>query len=58
MKLLKGIGISVIVLVVLIVINMVCNMKGIYLDTVVTGTIASICTMLVYDGLTKKNNNV
>lgn len=57
MNLLKGIVVSAVVLIVLIAINMICNMKGVNLDAVVTGTIAAVCAMLVYGGLTKKQNN-
>lgn len=57
MNLLKGIAVSVVVLIALIAINMICNMNGVHLDAVVTGTTAAVCAMLVYGGLTKKKNN-
>lgn len=56
-NLLTGVIVAVVVLVALIAINMICNMKGIQLDAVVTGSIASVCAMLVYSGLTKKVKN-
>lgn len=56
MNLLKGVAVTVAVLVVLIVINMICNMNGVSLDAVVTGTIAAVGAMLIYGGLTKKEN--
>ena len=54
MNLIKGVGITVAVLIVLIIVNVICNMNGIQLDAVVTGTVAAVGAMLVYGGLTKK----
>ena len=56
MNFLKGTIVTVIILVVLLAINVLCNIKGIHLDTVVTATIAAIGAMLIYGGLTKKKD--
>ena len=53
---LKGAAVAV-VLIVLIVINIICNMNGHELDSVSTGTVASVCAMLLYGGLTKNEKN-
>lgn len=54
---LKGAAVTVIVLVVLIVINVICNMNGIELDSVSTGTVSAVGAMLIYYGLTKNEKN-
>ena len=56
-KLLKGAAVTVVVMVILIVINMICNMNGHELDSVSTGVVASVGAMLIYDGLTKNKKN-
>ncbi len=56
-NLLTGIAITVVVLIVLLGINVLCNMNNIHLDAVVTGTCASVSAMLIYGGLTKKKEN-
>ncbi len=53
-NLLTGIAITVVVLIILIAINVICNMNDIHLDAVVTGTCAAVSAMLIYGGLTKK----
>lgn len=54
---LKGAAVTAIVVVVLMVINVICNMNGHELDSVVTGTVASVGSMLIYHGLTKNEKN-
>ena len=54
---LKGAAVVVVVLIILIVINVICNMNGHELDSVLTGTVASVCAMLLYGGLTKNEKN-
>ena len=54
---LKGAAVAVVTLIVLIVINVICNMNGHELDSVSTGTAASVCAMLLYGGLTKNEKN-
>ena len=56
-KLLKGAAVTVVIMIVLIVINMICNMNGHELDSVSTGVVASVAAMLIYDGLTKNKDN-
>ena len=56
-KLLKGAAVAVVIMIVLIVINMICNMNGHELDSVSTGVAASVGAMLIYDGLTKNKDN-
>ena len=56
-KLLKGATVTVVVMVILIVINVICNMNGHELDSVSTGVAASVGAMLIYDGLTKNKKN-
>ena len=51
--LLKGAAITVAILIVLMIIHVFCNMKGIQLDTVMTGSTSAACAMLIYHGLTK-----
>ena len=53
----KGAAVAAVVLIVLIVINVICNMNGHELDSVSTGTVASVCAMLFYGGLTKNEKN-
>ena len=54
---LKGAAVTVVVMIVLIIINMICNMNGHELDSVSTGTVASVSAMLIYGGMTKKEKN-
>lgn len=55
-NLLRGAVVVVIVMIVLIAVNMACNLKGINLD-VPTGTTSAVCAMLLYEGLTKKEKS-
>ena len=54
---LKGVASVVIVLVILFVIRLICNMNGIELNTVSTGTISADSAMLIYHGLIRKEDN-
>ena len=54
---LKGAAVLVIIIIVLMVINVICNMNGIDLDSVSTGTVAAGGAMLIYDGLLKREKN-
>lgn len=54
---LKGAAVLVIIIIVLMVINVICNMNGIDLDSVSTGTVAAVGAMLIYDGLLKRGKN-
>ena len=55
--LLKGAAATAIVLIVLMVIHVFCNMKGIELDTVVTGTMSAILAVSIYHILIKNEKN-
>lgn len=54
---LKGTAIMVIILVVLIAVNVACNLNGIDLDAPATGTVSAVSAMLIYEGLTKKRKS-
>ena len=54
---LKGAAVTVVVMIVLIIINMICNINGHELDSVSTGTVASVIAMFIYGGMTKKEKN-
>lgn len=56
-NLLKGVAVTVGVLIVLIVINVFCNMHGINLDPIMTGPMSAVCAMFIYNGLTKNDKN-
>lgn len=54
MNFFKGLIVAVAILVILIGLNVICNMNDFHLDTVATGTSAAIIAMFAYVGLTKK----
>lgn len=56
-NLLKGAAVTVVVMIVLIVINVICNVNDHELDPVSTGVVASVGAMLIYGGLDKKNKD-
>ena len=49
----KGAVVTVIVLTIFIIINVICNMNDIDLNSVTSGPVISVCAMLIYQGLTK-----
>lgn len=49
----KGAAVVVAIWIVLVVINVICNMNGHELDSVPLGTMAAVCAILLYRGLTK-----
>lgn len=53
----KGAAVTVAVLIVLMVINVFCNMHGINLDSVSTGTLSAVCAMLLYCGLIRNEKS-
>ena len=55
--LLKGVAVMVGVIVVNMIINIVCNMNGIDLNSTVVGTMSAVCAMLIYNGLIKNEQN-
>ncbi len=56
-NLLKGVAVMVVIIIVLMVIHVLCNMNGIELDPVPTGTVSAVGAMLIYQGLTKNEEN-
>lgn len=53
-RFIKGAAVVVAIWIVLVVINVICNMNGHELDSVLSGTMAAVCAMLLDRGLTKK----
>lgn len=47
----KGVAVTAGVLIVLMVVQVFCNMYNIHLDSTVTGTTSAVCAMLLYQGL-------
>ena len=54
---LKGAAAVAIVLIVSMAIHVFCNMKGIQLNQVTTGTMSAICAMFLYQGLIRNEKN-
>ena len=46
----KGAAVTVVAMIVLIVINMICNVNGHELDPVSTGVVSSVGALLIYEG--------
>jgi FtsH-binding integral membrane protein len=57
MKILKGFLVTVITLIALIIVNMICNVNGINLNTIISGTTTAIVAMFIYEAITKKDRN-
>lgn len=55
--LIKGIAVMVGVIIVNMIINIVCNMNGIDLNSTVAGTMSAVCALLIYNGLIKNEQN-
>ena len=55
MKILKGFLVTVITLVSLIIVNIICNVNGINLNTIISGTTTAIVAMFIYEAITKKD---
>ena len=56
-RFMKAVAIVAAILIVLVVINVICNINGHELDSVPSGTMAAVCAMLLDRGLTKKEKN-
>ena len=56
-QILKGVAVTTIVLIILIVISIICNVNGINSDSISNGAILAVCTMLIYQGATRKDKN-
>ncbi len=50
---LKGAAVMVGVIVVNMIINIVCNINGVDLNSSIMGTMSAVCALLIYDGLVK-----
>lgn len=53
-QILKGVAVTAIVLIIVIVINIICNVKGINMDSISNGAVVAACTVLIYRGVTRK----
>lgn len=49
--LLKGAAVMVGVIIVNMIINIICNMNGVDLNSTVQSTMSAVCAMLIYQGL-------
>lgn len=49
----KGAAIMVGVIVVNMIINIVCNINGVDLNSSIMGTMSAVCALLIYDGCIK-----
>ena len=56
-RFIKGAVVVVAIWIVLVVINVICNMNGHELDSVPSGTMAAVCAMLLYRGLARNEKN-
>ncbi len=56
-RFMKGAAVVAAIWIVLVVINVICNINGHELDPVSTGATASVCAMLIAGGLTKNKEN-
>ena len=54
---LKGAAVTIVAMMVLIVINVICNANGHELDPVSTGVVSSVGALLIYEGLIKTEKN-
>ena len=54
---LKGAAVTIVAMMVLIVINVICNVNGHELDPVSTGVASSVGALLIYEGLIKTEKN-
>ena len=56
-RFMKAVAIVAAIWIVLVVINVICNINGHELDSVPSGTMAAVCAMLLDSGLTRKEKN-
>lgn len=54
---LKGAVVMVGVIIVNMIINIVCNMNGIDLNSAIQGTMSAVCAMFIYNGWIKNEKN-
>lgn len=50
---LKGAVVTAVVLIIFMIINIICNMNDIDLNSVTSGPVIAVCAMFIYQGLTK-----
>lgn len=50
---LKGAAVMVGVIIVNMIINIICNMNGVELNSTIMGTTSAVCAMFIYDGWIK-----
>lgn len=55
-NLLKGAAAVVIIMIGNIVVNVLCNMWGIELNSTVQALVSAFCAILIYQGLTRNEN--
>ena len=53
----KAILVTVIVLVVLIIANVICNMNGLNLNAPGSGTLSAICAIFIYEKIADKKTD-
>ena len=56
-QVLKAAAVTAVILIVFIVINVICNMNGINLDSISNGPVIAVCAMFIYQELTKKDKS-
>ena len=54
---LKGAAVAAVILIVLMVMNVCCNMMGVDLDSTSTGVVSGICGMFIYNRLIQNEKN-
>ncbi len=45
------------VMIVNLILNIICNMNGVDLNSTVMGTTSAVCAMFIYNGLIKNEKN-
>ncbi len=53
----KGAAVTAAVLVILMIVSIICNIQGIELNMLVTGPVAAVCSMFIYNALIKNEEN-
>ena len=56
-RFMKAVAIVAAIWIVLVVINVICNINGHELESVPSGIMAAVCAMLLDRGLTRKEKN-
>lgn len=54
---LKGAAAVAIVMIVNIIVNVICNINGVELNSTITSMVSTICAILIYRGLTGNEKN-